>query len=185
MLDELKELIERSMREHDLPYQRRQSLVWGTSTALGFLATQFLFLMALDDEISGYEIIPLWLILIAITAYISGRFGRLPEVKSYFSKLYSDFWKVGFFAIAVVILVSMLTNPRYTGAYVAPLVGTLICIAGVMFKARYTILMGVIYSASSIAMVYFWQYQFLIFAVMQFMTLAVPNISAFKENQKS
>ncbi len=185
MMEELKELIERSMREHDLPYQRKQSLIWGISTSIGFLVTQILFLMALDGRLSGFEIIPFWLALVALTVYISRKLAGLPEVKSYFSKLYSDFWTAGFLAIAVVILIALLVYPRYTGAFVAPVVGLMISIAGIMFRVRYTIFMGFIYSISGIAMVYIWQYQFLIFAVMQFVTLAFPNIPAFKTSQQS
>ncbi len=181
-LKELKELIEKSMREHDLPYQRKQSLIWGVATAIGFLITQILFFMALDDKLSGFEILPFWIILLLITTYISKRIAGLPEVRSYFSKLYSDFWKVGFFVIVICIFLGLLIYPRYTGAFVAPIVGLMISIAGIMFKVRYTILMGLIYSSSSVAMAIFWQYQFLIFAVMQFITLALPNISVFKTN---
>jgi len=183
MMEELKELIKKSMREYDIPYHRKHSLIWGISTSAGFLVTQILFLKAFNGGLSGFEIIPFWFVLIALTMYVSRKIAGLPEVESYFSKLYSDFWKAGFFAIAVITVVSMLTSTKYTGAFIAPLVGTLISIAGIMFRARYTILMGVIYSFSSIAMVYFWQYQFLVFALMQFMTLALPNISAFKANQ--
>jgi len=89
------------------------------------------------------------------------------------------------FAMAVVILIALLIQPRYTGAFVAPVVGLMISIAGIMFRVRYTTVMGFLYSASGIAMFYIWQYQFLIFAVMQFMTLALPNLSAFKEDLKS
>ena len=184
MIEELRELIEKSMREHDLPYQRKQSLIWGFSTTIGFLVTQSLFLMALKDILSGFEIIPLWGILIGITVYLSRRLAGLPEVRSYFSKLYSDFWMAGFFAIAVLILISLLTHPRYTGAFVAPVVGLLVAIAGMMFRTRYSIFMGFLYSASGIAMFYLWQYQFLIFAVIQFSTLALPDISALKTNWK-
>jgi len=182
MIDELKEIVERSMREHDLPYERKQSLIWGISTTIGFLITQLLFLMALDNMLNGLEIFPFWFALIGITAYISRKVAGLPEVKSYFSKLYSDFWKAGFFAIAVISFLSLLLNSKYTGAFIAPLVGTMICISGIMFKVRYTVLMGIIYSASAIVMLYFWQYQFLVFAIMQFMTLAAPNISAFSKD---
>ena len=185
MMEKLRELIERSMREHDLPYQKKQSLIWGISTSLGFLVTQMLFLMALNGRLSGLEIIPFWFVLIAITAYVSGKLAGLPEVESYFSKLYSNFWKAGFFGIAMVVLIAFLANARYTGAFVAPVVGLMICIAGMMFRVRYTTVMGFLYSASGIAMFYIWQYQFLIFAVMQFMTLALPNLSAFKTDHKS
>jgi len=185
MMEELKELIEKSMREHDIPYQRKQSLIWGVSTAVGFLVTQALFLMALNDKLSGFEIIPFWFALIAITIFVSRKLAGLPEVKSYFSKLYSNFWMAGFFSIAMVVFIALLIHPRYTGAFVAPVVGLMICIAGMMFKVRYTTVMGFLYSASGIAMIYLWQYQFLIFAVMQFMTLALPNLSAFKTYYKS
>ncbi len=185
MMEELRELIEKSMREHDLPYQRKQSLIWGISTSAGFFVTQILFLMALNDRLSGFEIIPFWFVLIAVTVYASRKLAGLPEVKSYFSKLYSKFWVAGFFAIAMVIFIAFLAFPRYTGAFVAPVVGLLISIAGVMFKVRYTTIMGFLYSASGIAMFYLWQYQFLIFAVMQFLTLALPNLSAFKKDRRS
>jgi len=184
MIGELRELIEKSMREHDLPYQRKQSLIWGISTSLGFLVTQVLFLIALNGSLSGFEIIPFWFVLIAITMFVSRKLTGLPEVKSYFSKLYSNFWKAGFFAMAVVILIALLIQPRYTGAFVAPVVGLMISIAGIMFRVRYTIYMGAIYSISGIAMIYIWQYQFLVFALMQFLTLALPNISAFKTSQQ-
>ncbi len=185
MLEELRELIEKSMREHDLPYQRRQSLIWGTSTSVGFIITQMLFLMALNDRLSGFEILPFWFVLVAVTVYISRRLAGLPEVESYFSKLYSNFWIAGFFAIAMVAFIALLVQPRYTGAFVAPVAGLMISIAGMMFRVRYTTLMGFLYSASGIPMFYLWQYQFLIFAVMQFMTLALPNLSAFKTHGKS
>ncbi len=185
MLGELRELIERSMREHDLPYQRKQSLVWGVATSIGFLMTQILFLMALNGRLSGFEIIPLWLVVILVTVYISRKFVGLPDVRSYFTSLYSDFWKAGFFAMAVVIFIALLVQPRYTGAFVAPVVGLMILIAGIMFRVRYTIYMGAIYSISGIAMIYIWQYQFLVFALMQFITLALPNISAFRTSQQS
>jgi len=175
-LEELREMIERSMREHDIPYQRRQALIWGTATAAGFLVTQWLYNLAMAGRITGYEILVFWLFLVTATHLISRRLLGLPEVESYFSRLYKEFWKLAFYTIIVAIAVGMLTQPRYTGAIIALIVGLMIALAGSMFRSRYTLLAGLFYSSASIAMVFLWQYQFVLFALLQFATLIIPNI---------
>ena len=177
-IEELRELVERSMREHDIPYYRKQALIWGTATAAGFLVTQWLYNHALAGRIRGYEILIFWLFLVAATYGASRKAASLPEVESYFSKLYSDFWKAAYYTIAVAVAVAFLVEPRYTGAIIALIVGLMVAIAGIMFKSSYSIAAGVAYSTASVAMVYFWQYQFLLFALLQGVTLVFPNLSA-------
>ncbi len=175
-IEELREMIERGLREHDIPRYRRQALIWGTATAAGFVVTQWLYSMALSGKIGGYEILPFWVGVVALAYVVSRMTAGLPEVESYFSKLYSSFWKVGYYTILVAFAVAYLTEPRYTGAIIALIVGLLVAIAGIMFKSRFSLAAGAAYSAASIPMVFYWQYQFLLFAVMQFVTLVAPNL---------
>lgn len=177
-IEELRELIERSMREHDIPYYRKRALIWGTATAAGFLVTQWLYNLALAGRIRGHEILLFWLVLVAATYGASRKIVSLPEVESHFSKLYSDFWKAAYYTIAVAVVVALLVEPRYTGAIIALIVGLMVAVAGIMFKSWYSIAAGMAYSTASIAMVYFWQYQFLLFALLQGVTLVFPNLFA-------
>ena len=168
---EIREIVERSVSQKDLLFTAKKMTIWGATTTIGFAVTHVMFKQAIAGRLNGLYIIPWWVLVIGVSLYLSSRV-EPPSVVSYFGRIAKRFWMIYFAVLPLVIgeLIA-LGKPMYIGAFISILVGAWISLGGILLGCRTTVALGLIYSYSSIAMFLYWQYQFLIYALLHFSIL--------------
>jgi NAD/NADP transhydrogenase beta subunit len=174
-IEELKKLVTKSIRDKDLPYTRQVSRLWGITTVIGFICTQFLYQEAHTGNAAAHIFIYLtWALIIVATILLRQRLYPKPEVVSYLSVFYGRLWAIAWTAQAVCVALLMWHQQYHLiGAFIAVIVGLAIGAGGVLFGSSVQITSGVIYMLASLPIAYFWREQFFIFAALQILVLVI------------
>ncbi|AEH06742.1 hypothetical protein [Methanothermococcus okinawensis] len=91
------------------------------------------------------------------------------KFKCYFDKIFEKIMIYGLFAIILSSIISLYVFPEISCVFISLILGFLICIDGALFNSKGRKILGVIVMLSSIPIIMYIQYQFLILAFVQFL----------------
>jgi hypothetical protein len=159
---EIIELIEEGYTLEDKKYKNR---VYFTTY---FLSSLIFILIQLYVSYWNFDIVFIALMLLIIGGILIIRQRHLyRRTKSYFDKIFEKIVEYGVAAIIVSSVIALYTYPRIFGVFIAQIFGLLLAIDGVLFKSKKREILGALTIFSSVLMFIFYEYQFLIFAMLQ------------------
>ena len=161
---EILELIEESYKSEDIDYKNRAYFI------SYFLSSLIFILIHLSIKYWNLNILFITSLLVIIGGILIIRQKTLfKKTKCYFDKIFGEIVKYGMVVVIILSIISLYTYPRITGASIASVFGFLLIIDGILFKSKKRKILGMFMIISSIPMFIFHEYQFLIFAFVQFL----------------
>jgi hypothetical protein len=160
---EILELIEEGYTSEDKEYKNKVYFI------SYFLSSLIFVLIHLFVSYWSFNILFIVSMLLIVGAILILRHRLLyKKTKCYFDKIFEKIVGYGVIIVIVSSIITLYTHPRIFGTIVAQILGFLLVIDGVLFKSKKREILGVFMIFSSILMFVFHQYQFLIFALIQF-----------------
>jgi len=161
---EILELVEESYKSEDRDYKNKAYFV------SYFLSSLIFVLMHISMKVWNFNILFVISLLLVVGAILVVRQRKLyKKTKCYFDKIFEEIVKYGIIAVILSSIITIYTYPRILGVSIAGIFGFLLVIDGILFKSKKRKILGLLMMISSIPMFIFNEYQFLIFAFVQFL----------------
>ncbi|ACX73271.1 conserved hypothetical protein [Methanocaldococcus vulcanius M7] len=161
---EILELVEESYKSEDGDYKNKAYFV------SYFLSSLIFILMYISMKVWNFNILFVVSLLLVVGIILVVRQRKLyKKTKCYFDKIFEEIVKYGIIAVILSSIITLYTYPRILGVSIAGIFGFLLIIDGILFKSKKRKILGLLMMISSIPMFIFNEYQFLIFALVQFL----------------
>jgi hypothetical protein len=172
---EILELVERSYNSEDVAYKNK---VYFISYFLSSLVFVLVHIAINYESINVFFVVSLLTIIGCILIIRQEKIYK--KSKCYFDKIFEKIVVYGMLAVITSSIISLNVYPKIMGVVVAIIFGFLLSIDGVLFKSKKRQVLGTLMMFSSIPMIVFYNYQFLIFAFVQFLVAVYFLIDAKK-----
>ncbi|EHP84033.1 hypothetical protein [Methanotorris formicicus] len=175
-IKEILELTEKSYSSEDIKYKNK---VYFISYFLSSLVFVLVHVAIVNESINVFFAVPLLTIIGGILIIRQEKMYK--KFKSYFDKIFERIVVYGMLAIVISTIIALNVYPKIMGIVVAVMFGFLLSIEGVLFKSRKRQFLGILIMLSSIPMIIYYNCQFLILALVQFLAAICFLINAKKE----
>ncbi|AAB98433.1 hypothetical protein MJ_0433 [Methanocaldococcus jannaschii DSM 2661] len=161
---EILELVEESYKSEDGDYKNKVYFI------SYFLSSLIFVLIHISIKYWNFNILFIVSLLLIIGSILIVRQQKLyKKTRCYFDKIFEKIVKYGMIAVVLSSVITLYTYPRISGVAIAGIFGFLLVIDGILFKSKKRKFLGLLMMFSSIPMFIFHEYQFLIFAFVQFL----------------
>ncbi|XRO74991.1 hypothetical protein ACO3TA_06325 [Methanocaldococcus sp. 28A] len=161
---EILELVERSYSSEDVKYKNKVYFI------SYFLSGLIFILIHISIKFWSFNILFIISLLIIIGGILIIRQKNLfKKTHCYFEKIFEEIVFYGIITIVILSSITLYTYPNIVGIEIAVFFGFLLIIDGILFKSKKRKILGSLMIFSSIPMFIFNVYQFLIFAMVQFL----------------
>jgi hypothetical protein len=161
---EILELVEESYKLEDVDYKNKVYFI------SHFLSSLIFVLIHISIKYWSFNILFIISLLLIIGGILIVRQQKLyKKTKCYFDKIFERIVICGMIAVIILSFITLYTYPKISGVSIAIIFGLLLNIDGILFKSKKREILGLLMILSSIPMFIFHEYQFLIFAFVQFL----------------
>ncbi|CAB3287970.1 conserved membrane protein of unknown function [Methanocaldococcus lauensis] len=174
---EILELIEEGYSSEDREYKKRVYFISNFISALVFFLLHLV--LSFFENITALTITMVLIIIMGVVLIIRQK--RLyKKVHGYFDKILEEIIVYGLACIIISSISVFVIYPPLLGVFIASIYGLLLCVDGILFKSKYRKVCGLLLIFSTILMILYLNYQFLILGTIQ---MIIAFILLFCDNK--
>ena len=174
-IKEVLSLVFNGYGEEDKNYKKEVYFLSNFLSALVFFIIHLI--LQFFKDIGFLVAIAILIILMGLGAIVKYRRSKL-EVYSYFNRIMDEIVCYALLCIIVSSLTVFFIYPSLLGVFIASIYGLIMAIEGILFKSKVRKFGGILLIFSTLAMIVYLNYQFLILAIVQvinaFLQLLIP-----------